>query len=56
MAEAGRDSLPNHPGTSLPTWGRNRAVTTEFVNDPIVPLELGLGGGVRYYTLYQPGW
>jgi hypothetical protein len=31
-------------------------VTTEFVNDPIVPLELGLGGGVRRYTLYQPGW
>jgi hypothetical protein len=31
-------------------------VTTEFVNDPIVPLELGLGDGVRRYTLYQPGW
>lgn len=31
-------------------------MTTEFVNDPIVPLELGLGGGMRYYTLYQPGW
>jgi hypothetical protein len=30
-------------------------VTTEFINDPIVPLQLKLTGGERY-TLYQPGW
>jgi hypothetical protein len=31
-------------------------VTIEFVDDPIVPLELRLPGGRRYVTLYQPGW
>lgn len=31
-------------------------MSTEFVNDPIVPVELELGGGRRYVTLYQPGW
>jgi hypothetical protein len=32
-------------------------MTTEFVTDPIVPLELILAGGRgRYFTLYQPGW
>ncbi|SDS49267.1 hypothetical protein [Actinopolymorpha singaporensis] len=30
-------------------------MTTEFVADPLVPLELTLGIGKRY-TLYQPGW
>ncbi|MEQ4205150.1 hypothetical protein ABN028_27060 [Actinopolymorpha sp. B17G11] len=30
-------------------------MTTEFLNDPIVPLELTITGGKRF-TLYQPGW
>ncbi len=30
-------------------------MTTEFINDPIVPLQLKMAGGDRY-TLYQPGW
>ncbi|WP_020578691.1 hypothetical protein [Actinopolymorpha alba] len=30
-------------------------MTTEFVSDPIVPLELRLSTGTRF-TLYQPGW
>jgi hypothetical protein len=31
-------------------------VTVEFVDDPIVPLELRLSGTRTYVTLYQPGW
>lgn len=31
-------------------------MSTEFVSDPIVPVELDLGSGRRYVTLYQPGW
>ena len=30
-------------------------MTTEFVNDPIVPLQLRLKG-IERFTLYQPGW
>lgn len=30
-------------------------MTTEFVSDPIVPVELELDGR-RFHTLYQPGW
>ena len=30
-------------------------MTTEFINDPIVPLQLKVTGGERF-TLYQPGW
>jgi hypothetical protein len=30
-------------------------VTTEFINEPIVPLDLTITGGKRF-TLYQPGW
>lgn len=30
-------------------------MTTEFVNDPIVPVELEIEGR-RLHTLYQPGW